>query len=370
MYNQDNIEFIDLDTPNRTTKGISKTFLNDQSPASRNGREKTFPIRKVKPANAFIGIIGESKSLQDTFQLVSVVSATDSTVLILGETGTGKELIANAIHARSSRKNKVMVKVNCAVLPAGFIESELFGHERGSFTGATDRRIGKFELANGGTLFLDEIGELPLDLQGKLLRALQEKEIERLGGKGPIKVDVRIIAATNRDLEKEMVEGRFRSDLFYRLHVFPISLPPLRDRKQDIEQLAIHFINHYSLKCGRSIKAVTTQVFDELKSYHWPGNVRELEHLIERSILLVKGNVLDQVRLPSWGAGTTSATHEKQILKTIDQNEKEHIYSVLAYCNGKISGKGGAAEILGVPPSTLHSKIGRLGIKKTFDLKN
>lgn len=365
MINQYNIGRTDSSIPNREMQNMFKNFPDTESITSRNRKQSACRPRKVNLEGDFTGIIGESTSLQEAFHLVSMVSCTDSTVLILGETGTGKELIAKAIHNNSARKNKVMVKVNCATLPASLIESELFGHERGSFTGATDRRIGKFELANGGTLFLDEIGEMPVDLQVKLLRALQEKEIERLGGKGTIKVDVRIIAATNRNLQKEMTEGRFRSDLFYRLNVFPISLPPLRDRKQDIEKLAMHFINYFNPRCDRSIEAVTAQVFDQLRDYHWPGNVRELEHLIERSILLAKGTVLEHVCLPSRKNELIQpATDERQILKTIDQNEKEHIYSVLKYCNGRISGRGGAAEILGVPPSTLNSKIRRLGIRR------
>jgi transcriptional regulator with GAF, ATPase, and Fis domain len=258
-----------------------------------------------------------------------------------------------------------MVKVNCAALPANLIESELFGHERGSFTGATERRIGKFELANNGTLFLDEIGEMPLELQTKLLRALQEKEIERIGGKAPIKVDVRIIAATNRNLETEMMERRFRSDLFYRLNIFPISLPPLRQRKEDIRMLALHFIERFAKKAGKKIRTLSSRVLTELQQYSWPGNVRELEHTIERSILLSSGDTLQQVDLPS--SRKTPAMEMEGgpfVPYTIDENERVHILKVLKFCNGKINGKGGAAAILGVPPSTLNSKMKRLNIKK------
>jgi len=310
-------------------------------------------------------IIGESNGLKHTFHMVSCVANTDSTVLILGETGTGKELIARAIHNNSLRKDRPMVKVNCAALPANLIESELFGHERGSFTGATERRLGKFELASGSTLFLDEIGEMPFDLQVKLLRVLQEQEIERIGGKETIKVNVRVIAATNRNLENEMDEGRFRTDLFYRLNIFPISVPSLRERREDIQLLAIHFTKRYSKKFGRDISSISSRVLHDLTQYDWPGNIRELEHLIERSILLTSGKVLKHVSLPVSKARIIDPdTDEEVFLKTIDQNEKEHIHKVLKYCCGRIAGIGGAAEILGVPTTTLHSKIKRLGITR------
>jgi formate hydrogenlyase transcriptional activator len=303
--------------------------------------------------------------MQKTFRLVAQVAPSDSTVLILGETGTGKELVARAIHNSSPRKNKLMVKVNCAALPANLIESELFGHERGSFTGATERRLGKFELANNGTLFLDEIGEMPLELQVKLLRALQEKEIERVGGRSTIKVDVRIIAATNRDLEKEMAEGRFRSDLYYRLNIFPIVLPPLRDRKDDISSLALYFIQRFAKKSGKDIARLNNKALQELTTYSWPGNIRELEHLIERSVLLTSGDTIKQIHLPSHNPQLLpTVASEEFILKTIDENERDFILKTLKYCNGRIGGESGAARILGVPTSTLNSKMKRLGIRK------
>lgn len=328
--------------------------------------EETIYLKEEIEVNQnYAEIIGESQVMQKTFRMVTQVAPSDSTVLILGETGTGKELIARAIHNNSPRKNKLMVKVNCAALPANLIESELFGHEKGSFTGATERRLGKFEIANNGTLFLDEIGEMPLELQVKLLRALQEKEIERVGGRGTIKVDVRIIAATNRDLEKEVDEGRFRSDLYYRLNIFPIELAALRDRKEDIPILATHFIHRYSKKTGRQITTLGNKALQDMVHYSWPGNIRELEHLIERSILLTTGPTLKHIHLPSNKTSNTVITSNGEIsLKTIDENECEHILRILKYCQGRISGPGGAAEILGVPPSTLNSKIKRLGIKK------
>ncbi|QTE38562.1 sigma 54-interacting transcriptional regulator [Mucilaginibacter gossypii] len=328
--------------------------------------EETIYLKEEIEVNQnYAEIIGESQVMQKTFRMVTQVASSDSTVLILGETGTGKELIARAIHNNSPRKNKLMVKVNCAALPANLIESELFGHEKGSFTGATERRLGKFELANNGTLFLDEIGEMPLELQVKLLRALQEKEIERVGGRGTIKVDVRIIAATNRDLEKEVDEGRFRSDLYYRLNIFPIELSALRDRKEDIPILATHFIHRYAKKTGRQITTLGSKALQEMVHYSWPGNIRELEHLIERSILLSTGPMLKNIHLPTNKPKGTAATSAGEIaLKTIDENECDHILKILKYCQGRISGPGGAADILGVPPSTLNSKIKRLGIKK------
>ena len=251
----------------------------------------------VETNQYFPEIIGRSSELEQTLRLISRVAPTNSTVLILGETGTGKELVARAIHDNSSRKAKSMVKVNCATLPANLIESELFGHERGSFTGAMDRRIGRFELADKSTLFLDEIGEMPLELQVKLLRALQEKEIERIGGEGTIHVDVRIIAATNSDLEKKVDEGKFRADLYYRLNIFPVSLPPLRDRREDIPLLAVHFIQKLSKKLGAKITTVSKHVLEQIMDYDWPGNIRELEHVIERSILMSDDNILEQIYL-------------------------------------------------------------------------
>lgn len=310
-------------------------------------------------------IIGKSAELQETLRLVTRVAPTNSTVLILGETGTGKELIARAIHNNSPLRNKPMIKVNCATLPATLIESELFGHERGSFTGAVERRIGKFELAHNSTLFLDEIGELPLDLQVKLLRVLQEKEIERIGGKNTFKVDVRIIAATNRDLEKEVEEGRFRADLYYRLNIFPIHIPSLRSRSEDIPLLATHFIQKLSKKIGKKITKISKYAFEEIMNYNWPGNIRELEHVIERGILLADNDIISQIFLSCKNKSLFQKSSENQfIIKTIEENERDHILNMLKYCKGRLGGCNGAAEFLGVPPSTLSSKLKRLGIKK------
>ena len=326
--------------------------------------EKIYLKEEIETSLNYGEIVGESPGMQKTFRLVAQVAPSDSTVLILGETGTGKELIARAIHNNSSRKNKLMVKVNCAALPVNLIESELFGHERGSFTGATDRRLGKFELANNGTLFLDEIGEMPLDLQVKLLRALQEKEIERVGGNTTIKVNVRVIAATNRDLETEMQEGRFRVDLYYRLNIFPMELPPLRERKEDIPLLALYFINRFAKKSGKDISTLSNRALQELVQYSWPGNIRELEHLIERSVLLASGDTINQVHLPVGRQPAAMRGESEFMVKTFEEHEREFILKTLKYCSGRIAGKGGAASLLGLPTSTLNSKIKRLGIRK------
>jgi transcriptional regulator with GAF, ATPase, and Fis domain len=301
--------------------------------------------------------------MQEVYRLISLVAESNATVLVLGETGTGKELIARAIHNASSRKDKLMVKVNCAALPANLIESELFGHERGAFTGAIDRRIGKFELANHSSLFLDEIGEMPLESQSKLLRVIQERELERLGGKQIIKVDVRLIAASNRDLEEEVKAGRFRADLYFRLNVFPINLPPLRERQEDIEPLMHFFVAKYSKNTGRKIRKIAPKVIQSLRSYTWPGNVRELEHLIERSVLLATDGILQEVYIPRQA---TTEKQEQGLLsdRSLEEVERSYIIEVLKRCSGKISGAGGAAEILNIPGNTLHSKIKKLGITK------
>lgn len=324
--------------------------------------ENDYLKEQIQTIYNFSEIVGNGTTMQKVYRLVTNVAESGSTVLLLGETGTGKELIARAIHNASPRKGKLMVKVNCAALPAHLIESELFGHEKGAFTGAIDRRIGKFELANHSTLFLDEIGEMPLELQVKLLRVLQERELERIGGRTTIKVDVRVIAATNRNLEAEVHAGRFRSDLFYRLNVFPISLPPLRERPEDIEPLTNFFIAKFSKNTGKKVHGISPQALRELKKYQWPGNVRELEHLIERSILLCEGNILKEIHLP--GHEENKQGQQGFYNVTLEQIERAYIIDVLKRCSGKISGAGGAADILEVPGTTLHSKMKKLGISK------
>jgi transcriptional regulator with GAF, ATPase, and Fis domain len=279
---------------------------------------------------------------------------------VTGETGTGKELIARAIHNLSTRKQGVLVKVNCAAIPAGLIESELFGHEKGAFTGALARKIGRFELADNATIFLDEVGEIPLDLQTKLLRVLQEGEFERLGSAKTIKVNVRVIAATNRDLDKEVREGSFRSDLFYRLNVFPIQLPALRDRKQDIQLLVSYFVRKYSAMMGKKVESVSAKSLETLKHYPWPGNIRELEHVIERAVILSQGPELD---LGDWmprGSPGIGATP----LVTLEDVERSHITAILTQTAWRVSGEKGAAKILGLNPTTLEARMKKLGIQR------
>jgi formate hydrogenlyase transcriptional activator len=344
---------------------ISNILANDQVLSYKQMLEVENDHLKeqIKTIYNFSDIIGSGPEMQKVYHMMSLVAESNSTVLLLGETGTGKELIARAIHSSSRRKNKLMVKVNCAALPASLIESELFGHEKGSFTGAIDRRVGKFELANNSTLFLDEIGEMPLETQVKLLRVIQEREFERVGGTNTIKLDVRIIAASNRNLEEEVNAGRFRSDLFYRLNVFPIVLPPLRNRLEDIAPLANFFLARYSKNTGRRVTAISSNVIKELKGYSWPGNVRELEHVIERSILLTQETVLKEIQLPQrQKKGKIEPTELSP--KTLQDIERSYIIEILRKYDGKIAGSDGAAHFLEIPSTTLHSKMKKLGISK------
>ena len=314
------------------------------------------------------GIIGQSPKLLRVMDLVTQVAPASSTVLIMGETGVGKEGIANAIHQLSPRKEKPFIKINCSAIPATLVESELFGHERGAFTSATERRIGKFEQAEGGTILLDEIGELPVSAQSKLLRVLQEKEIERLGSSVTTKINVRIIVATNRDLHAEMRKGRFRMDLYYRLLVFPIVVPPLRERKEDILLLAGHFLDQMALVTGRPVKTLTAVVSEQLTNYLWPGNIRELQHTIEREVLSAHSNVIDSIELPDSPAVDYSAPTTEELTPAAP-SDKEAIMLALKQCNGKVAGKGGAAEVLGINPNTLSTRMRKLGIKWNYILK-
>jgi transcriptional regulator with GAF, ATPase, and Fis domain len=299
-------------------------------------------------------------ALQKVMQQVRQVAPTDATVLLTGETGTGKELFAESIHYNSARRDKILVKVNCAALPPQLIESELFGHEKGAFTGAAHRRIGKFEMAAGGTLFLDEIGELPLELQSKLLRALQEKEIERLGGSNAIKVDVRIIAATNRVLEQEVKAGRFRQDLYYRLYVFPIHLPALRERKEDIPLLLQYFTLRAAQKYGKVVNKISARSVEALSQYDWPGNIREMEHMVERAVISTTGPIIS-ITAPVSQPIAASDTSPPALLSLADA-EREAIIRVLKHCNGRIRGPQGAADILDIKPTTLEARMKKLGI--------
>jgi two-component system response regulator HydG len=312
------------------------------------------------------GIIGQSALLKEAIEKIKIVAPTETSVLILGESGTGKERAANVIHELSAHHSHPIVVVNCAALPQSLIESELFGHEKGAFTGANALRIGKFEQANNGTIFLDEIGELPLDSQVKLLRVLQEKEIQRLGGNKTIKINVRVVAATNKILEKEVAEGRFRLDLYYRLNVFPIQLPSLRERKDDIEMLAAYFLKKYTAISRRNVNRISAKALEQLKNYNWPGNVRELEHLIERNVLLAKTNEIEKFDLSSI-APVVSLEIGTDKIKSMEEMEKEHIMNALQMCNGKVSGIGGAAELLKLQPQTLYSKMKKLGIKQGYN---
>ncbi len=303
-------------------------------------------------------IIGASAPMQEVYKNIEMVAGTDSTVLLLGETGTGKELIARAIHTRSLRKDNVMVKVNCGALPPGLVESELFGHEKGAFTGATAQKRGRFELANNSTIFLDEVGELPLDTQTKLLRVLQEQELERVGGSETIKVEVRVIAATNRNLEKEVKKGNFRADLFYRLHIFPIPIPPLRDRIDDIPLIATYFVNKFATRLGKDIPTINRQAIEKLISWHWPGNVRELANILERAVILCTGKVI-QAQHIGLSSGLIAA---EDAIPTLKENERRLILRALEQCNGRLAGPKGAAALLGVNRSTLWSRMQKLGI--------
>lgn len=324
--------------------------------------QATLPIDGVSS-----GLVGNASVFTKIKEQVSTVAGFDISVLILGESGTGKEKIARAIHELSDRRAKPMIKVNCAAIPATLIEAELFGYEKGSFTGAYDRRIGKFEQANGGTIFLDEIGDIPLDLQVKLLCVLQEREIVRLGSNQVIKVDIRIIAATNCNLEKAIAAGRFRLDLYYRLNVFPITMPPLRDRKEDIPALARYFVANLTTKMGRRAKDISAAALKSLTAYDWPGNIRELENIIERSLVLNRGDLIEEVELPENQLSEIPVQLPDGKIKTIRELEKEHIMSTLQYCNGKVSGAGGAAELLDMPANTLFARIKKLGILKDFE---
>jgi formate hydrogenlyase transcriptional activator len=302
-------------------------------------------------------MLGESPAFQAVLENIRIVAPTGATVLILGETGTGKELVARAIHQQSLRGGNSFVKVNCAAIPASLLESELFGHEKGAFTGAVARRVGRFELADKGTLFLDEIGEIPYELQSKLLRAIQEREFERLGGDRTHKVDVRIIAASNRDLKAMVDAGGFRSDLYYRLHVFPLSVPPLRERREDIPLLVDHFTRKYARRTGRRIDAIPAEAMDVLRRYEWPGNIRELQNILERSVILSRGRTLE-LAMPETAARPSSAPEPAL--------ERERILAALRESAGVVGGPHGAARRLGLKRTTLQARMKKLGIQKGY----
>jgi formate hydrogenlyase transcriptional activator len=317
-----------------------------------------------RSATASDAIVGESASFKSVMQQVSLVAPTDATVLILGETGTGKELIARAIHERSNRSTRPFIRVNCAAIPSSLIASELFGHEKGAFTGALQRRMGRFESAHTGTIFLDEIGELPMETQIALLRVLQEREFERVGSSHPISVDVRIIAATNRDLKAAVLAGTFREDMFYRLNVFPIRVPSLRERLDDIPLLVEHLVDRFARKAGKTFGVVKMGTIEALQSYDWPGNVRELQNVIERAVILCEGETFSVDE--SWLKRDSSLQPAASVpfLSMLADREKEMIETALAESQGRIAGPSGAAAKLGIPRQTLDSKIAGLGIDK------
>jgi len=328
----------------------------------RLAEERLYLASEIRAEHPFEEIVGESHLLREALKQVETVAPTDATVLILGETGTGKELIARAIHDRSTRRERTFVKVNCAAIPAGLLESELFGHERGAFTGAIAQKIGRFEVAHGGTLFLDEVGEIPLELQSKLLRVLQEQEFERVGGTRTIKVDVRLVAATNRDLDRMIEEGRFRDDLYYRLNVFPIRVPALRERSDDIPALVRFFVQRLGRPLNRRVEVIRSETLDALRRYTWPGNVRELANLIERAMILSQGRTLD-VPLAELRRRRDRADRRDET-RTLEAVERMHILRILEETNWVLGGPRGAAARLGMKRTTLQSMIKRLGLAR------
>ncbi|MDX1972118.1 MAG: sigma 54-interacting transcriptional regulator [Candidatus Sumerlaeia bacterium] len=362
----------------------ARSFETIQKLKEQAELEGAYLRQEIKDSYPNDGMVGTSNAWRNVIHQVSQVAQTDSTVLIQGETGTGKEVVARALHDRSLRKNKPLIKINCGALPENLVESELFGHEKGAFTGALGRRVGRFELANGGTIFLDEIGEMPLATQVKLLRVLQEREFERVGGEKPIRVDVRVIAATNRDLSKEVAAGRFRADLYYRLNVFPIAIPPLRTRPDDAVELARYFLHRITNRMGRRPMILSDESVQAIQNYSFPGNVRELEHLVERAVILSNGAVADikalllpnpsaaafpdtfnpalEIPIPLAIPATVPAGGGFNLKDQFEEAERIAIEKALADCNNVVGGKNGAASRLGLKRQTLQSKMKKLGI--------
>jgi formate hydrogenlyase transcriptional activator len=346
---------------------VAATDIDERKRAEEKLQQENVALREeIDKASMFEEIVGTSSSLKAVLSRIAKVAPTDSTVLITGETGTGKELIARAVHKRSQRSGCPFVSVNCAALAPTLVSSELFGHEKGAFTGATQRRLGRFEMADGGTIFLDEVGELLPDSQAALLRVLQEREFERVGGERPIRVDVRVIAATNRDLDAAVANGAFRQDLLYRLNVFPIEMPPLRERKDDILILVRYFVQRYANRAGRNIRSIDRETLDLLQSYDWPGNIRELQNVIERSIILSSTDLfsVDELWLSKSTRPQASRAETLLALHVEPRSEHEMIEAALAETRGRVSGPSGAAAKLRVPPSTLETRIKVLKINK------
>jgi formate hydrogenlyase transcriptional activator len=380
QYSEKDAEFLQ-EVANQVALALENMRAYDEVAAlkTRLEKENIYLQEEIRSEHNFEEIVGNSPALVSVLRSVDQVAATDSTVLILGETGTGKELIARAIHDRSTRKERTLVKVTCSAISAGLVESELFGHVKGAFTGALERRTGRFELANGGTIFLDEVGELPLETQVKLLRILQEREFEPVGSSRSIRVDVRVIAATNRDLKEAMQGGHFRSDLFYRLNVFPVQVPPLRDRRPDIHLLVKFFLGRFSKKFGKKVDVVSQPTMDRLVSYAWPGNIRELENVIERAFVLSQGPVLElecelesePANRVSQGTTETFAAEVQPVdgspsrLPTLEEVERNHIVAALKLTSGVVEGSKGAAKILNLNPNTLRNRMEKFGIKRS-----
>lgn len=359
------VVFRDITKEKEAEEKLRKAFLEVERLKDQLQDENNYLREEIRHEYNFTEIIGSSKPILKVLHGVEQVAVTDATVLILGETGTGKELLARAVHNNSSRKDRPLVKVNCSALPAALIESELFGHEKGSFTGAVGQKIGRFELADGGTIFLDEIGDMPPDLQAKLLRVLQEGELERLGNPRTIRVDTRVIAATNRDLVHAMEKGDFREDLYYRLNVFPIHSPSLRERKDDIPLLVAYFCDKLGAKVGKKIRSVSPRAMESLVVYDWPGNVRELENTIERAIILAARDTLEY---GDWIPVSRMKSVKSEGIKTLEENERTHIIRALMLTGGRVSGERGAARILGINSSTLESRMRKLGINKEMNI--
>jgi len=339
--------------------------ITDRKRAEELESQNVYLQEELQVERSFGEIVGQSLAMKQVFRAIERVADTNSTVLLLGETGTGKELIARALHRLSRRRDGVMVKVNCGAMPSTLAESELFGHERGAFTGAVQQKRGRFELANNGTIFLDEVGELSLDVQVKLLRVLQEQELERLGSTKPTKVNIRVIAATNRDLQADVERGAFRSDLFYRLNIFPIHIPPLRDRKEDVPLLAGHFVTDFARRMGKTVDRIGALAAARLAAYAWPGNVRELANVIERAVILCEGPVIQDEHIGA--LDRRSASVESDVFLTLAEMERQHIQRALAKTGGVLAGPQGAARLLGMRRSTVWSRMRKLGIHGARD---
>ena len=366
-YEEADLRFLQL-VANQVAVAVQNTLAFQEIEALKDklAKEKTYLEEEVRTDHNFGDIVGENAALRRVLNEVETVAPTGSTVLIRGETGTGKELVARAIHDLSPRRTRTFVKLNCSAIPTGLLESELFGHEKGAFTGAVGQKVGRFELAHQGTLFLDEVGDIPSELQPKLLRVLQEQEFERLGGTRTIKVDVRVVAATHRDLAAMVADDRFRSDLYYRLNVFPLTLPPLRDRTDDIPRLVRHFTQRFAQRMGRRVETINSAAMDALVRYPWPGNIRELQNIIERAVILSPGDSLQvpladlQTRTPARAPAAPSVTTPV----TLADAEREHIIAILRETDWMVGGARGAAARLGMKRSTLQWKIKKLGIEK------